>query len=313
MRIAVVDVGTNSTRLLIADTDGAAIADLERRTTVTRLGAGVDTRGALADDAMARVFATVDGYRPLIDAAEPDARIAVLTSAVRDAVNGDEFTAGLAQRYALDARTIDGDEEARLTFVGATSDREPTDATPVLVCDIGGGSTELVIGAAGVVHAYVSLQAGVVRHTERHIHSDPPDPEELHRLAQELRTTLADEVPLSLTQMAQAGIAVAGTPTSCAAILQELDPYDPARVHGYVLSLGECEELLARLAVMPLEERRALRGLHPDRAAVIVPGIVILIEVMRAFDLDDVHVSENDILRGAALDRARTQPNPRQA
>jgi len=173
----------------------------------------------------------------------------------------------------------------------------------VLVCDIGGGSTELVVGAAGAVHGYVSLQAGVVRHAERHIHSDPPDPEELHRLAQELRTTLATQVPPGL-RGAGAGIAVAGTPTSCAAILQELDPYDPGRVHGYVLTLGECEELLARLAAMPLSERRALPGLQPDRAPVIVPGIVILIEIMRAFELDAVHVSVHDILRGAALEAA---------
>jgi exopolyphosphatase/guanosine-5'-triphosphate,3'-diphosphate pyrophosphatase len=308
MRVGVVDIGTNSTRLLIADVQDGAIAELDRRSEVTRLGQGVDTAGRLADEAMERVFATLAAYRDALDAADVprDARVAVLTSAARDAANGVDFTRRVTEDFGLDARTITGDQEATLTFRGATHNRDPHDTTPLLVFDIGGGSTELIMGRAGGAAPtfHVSLQAGVVRQTERHLHKDPPTPHELQQLAGDVRATLEAGVPEAVLASARAAVGVAGTATSLAAIDQELDPYDPRRVHGYVLERAEVELLLARLAQMPLADRRQVRGLHPDRALTIVAGAAILLEVLRAFELERVEVSEHDLLHGVALERA---------
>jgi exopolyphosphatase/guanosine-5'-triphosphate,3'-diphosphate pyrophosphatase len=306
MRVAVVDIGTNSTRLLIADVDPATgtVTELDRRTTVTRLGQGVDRTAALAPEAMERVFAALEGYRQAMEELDATAAtIAVLTSAVRDAINGAEFTATVRDRFGLDARAITGDEEAQLTFRGATSDR-PGDDRRLAVFDIGGGSTELVTGARGVVDFHVSTQAGVVRQTERFLRHDPPQPSELQALAAEATEIFEHAVPQEVRDRTDAAIAVAGTATSAAAILQDLDPYDPARVHGFRLLRPQVEMLLARLAAMTDAQRRHVTGLHPDRAPAIVAGLVLLIEAMRAFGLDEIEVSEHDILRGAALHRA---------
>ena len=302
MRVAVVDIGTNSTRLLIADLEGGRVTrERDRRSEVTRLGQGVDASGRLAEEAMERVYKTLDAYKEAIDAAQPDQAVAVLTSAVRDAANGAEFTDTVKTIYGLDARTIGGDEEARLTFLGATSERDPADPTPLVVIDIGGGSTELVVGARGEVDFHVSTQAGVVRQTERHIHTDPPTADEIDELATEVRAIIDDAVPANQRGAAEAAVAVAGTATSLAAIDQALDPYDPTKVHGYRLSRERCQALLERLAALPLAERREVAGLHPDRAPTIVAGVVILLQVLEAFGLEEVEISEHDILRGAAL------------
>jgi exopolyphosphatase / guanosine-5'-triphosphate,3'-diphosphate pyrophosphatase len=308
--VAVVDIGTNSTRLLIADVDALSgrVIELDRRTTVTRLGQGVDQTGELAEEAMARVLATLDEYQTVIEGCQVEAAIAVLTSAVRDASNGAEFARRVSERHGLEARTITGDEEARLTFLGATSERPRDAPQPVVVIDIGGGSTELVVGATHGVTFHVSTQAGVVRHTERHLRHDPPRPDELQELAADVRRTFADVAPAAVRESVAAGIAVAGTPTSLAAIEQALEPYDPTKVHGYRLSLGVCDMLLARLATMSEEQRREVAGLHPARAPTIVAGVVMLVEAMRAFGLDDVTVSEHDILHGAALRLAGAAP-----
>jgi exopolyphosphatase / guanosine-5'-triphosphate,3'-diphosphate pyrophosphatase len=301
MRVAVVDIGTNSTRLLIADIGEGALTEVERRSTVTRLGQGVDRTGVLAGEAMERVFATLTEYRRLIDEHRAVATTAVLTSAVRDARNGAEFTETVRTRFGLEARSISGDEEARLSFLGATSDRAG-DERRIVVIDIGGGSTEFVVGARGSVDFHVSTQAGVVRHTERFLRSDPPRPEELQALAAEARDIFEANVPADIRAAVEGGIAVAGTATSCAAMVQELDPYDPERVHGFRLLEAHCEMLLARLAGMTEEQRRGVAGLDPARAPTIVAGVVLLIEAMRAFGLDQVEVSEHDILHGAAID-----------
>jgi exopolyphosphatase/guanosine-5'-triphosphate,3'-diphosphate pyrophosphatase len=304
MRVAVVDIGTNSTRLLIADVAGGRIAERGRRTEVTRLGEGVDRTGSLSQAAIARVLEILDQYHRAVEDADCDEATAVLTSAVRDAANGEEFTRLVADRYGLEARTIDGDTEAALTFLGATAERGPDD-TPVLVIDIGGGSTELVAGLPGHEPTFhVSTQAGVVRQTERHLHDDPPPPAQLQALAEEVRQVFEEAVPADVRAGVRHAIAVAGTATSAAAIDQALEPYDPARVQGYVLHVGDCELMLARLADLPLAERRKVPGLHPDRAPTIVAGVAILIEAMREFGLDEVEVSEHDILWGVALTRA---------
>jgi exopolyphosphatase/guanosine-5'-triphosphate,3'-diphosphate pyrophosphatase len=302
MRVAVVDIGTNSTRVLIAEiADGRVIDELERRTKVTRLGAGVDAHGRLREEAMERVFATLEEYRAVIERHHADRALAILTSAVRDAANGAEFAQIVAERFGLEPHILAGEDEARLTFLGATSERDPQDSTPTLVIDIGGGSTELVIGRGRQAEFHVSTQAGVVRQTERHLHHDPPTASELDALARDVRAILAGAVPPQQRDAVAHAIAVAGTATSLAAIAQELDPYDPAKVHGYVLSAAERELIHAALASMTLEERRALPGLDPARAPTIVAGAVILGEVMSLFGLDEVEVSEHDILRGGAL------------
>jgi exopolyphosphatase / guanosine-5'-triphosphate,3'-diphosphate pyrophosphatase len=299
-RVAVVDIGTNSTRLLVADVDGDGLRELRRESIVTRLGEGVDATGRLGEAPQQRVFAALDEYAAAVNGA--DVRTAVMTSAVRDAANGAAFAAVVRERYGLDGSTLSGDEEARLTFLGATAARDPEDPTALLVIDIGGGSTELVVGAGGEVEFHTSTQTGVVRHTERHIRSDPPAPAEMDALAAEVRGVIEAAVPTDVRERAGAAVAVAGTATSCAAIDLELHPYDPAKVEGHPLPRGRLEQMLARLAAMTLAERRRVTGLHPDRAPTIVAGVIILLQVLSAFGLDRVEVSERDILWGVALD-----------
>ena len=301
-RVGVVDIGTNSTRLLIADVHDGGVAVLDRDSIVTRLGQGVDATGELASEAMDRVFKTLAQYRERLDDHQTERDVAVLTSAVRDASNGERFLTEVKDRFRLDANVLPGEEEARLTFLGATAERDPGDRTPVVVIDIGGGSTELVEGHGRTMDFHVSTQAGVVRQTERHLQSDPPAPDELQALAADVRAVFAEAVPENLA--VERAIAVAGTATSLASIDLALEPYDPERAHGHVLSLPRIEELLARLAQMPLEDRKNVTGLHPDRAPTIVAGCILLVEVLRLFSLNEVEVSEHDILRGAALSAA---------
>ena len=304
MRVGVVDIGTNSTRLLVAKIDGGALTELARRTTVTRLGEGLEASGRLSDAARARVSEALASYRGALDEHSAERVVAVATSAMRDAANGPEFRDEIERRFGLDARTISGDEEARLTFLGATAGRDPAAAT--LVVDIGGGSTEFVVGhPGGDPEFHLSTRLGSVRHTERHLHTDPPTAAELNALAQDARAIVEAEVPAGVRAGVDAGIAVAGTATSLAAIDQELDPYDPERVHGYRLGVASCERLLARLAALTVVQRREVSGLHPDRAPTIVAGAGILLESMRACGLDEIEISENDILHGAALAASR--------
>jgi exopolyphosphatase/guanosine-5'-triphosphate,3'-diphosphate pyrophosphatase len=303
--VGVVDIGTNSTRLLIADAADGAVAEIERRSIVTRLGDGVDATGALGEAPRARVLATLEDYAAAIEAHDCEARPAVMTSAVRDAANGAEFAATVRDRFGLDARTLSGDEEARLTFLGATAARDPADAGELLVADIGGGSTELVVGSGGAVGFHVSTQAGVVRHSERHLHTDPPTAADRRALAADVRDVLREGVPGDVRARVSDAVAVAGTATSCAAIDLALDPYDARRVEGHRLSLDVLDAMLERLAAMTLAQRREVTGLDPARAPVIVAGVIILLEVMRAFGLGQVAASERDILWGVALEAAR--------
>jgi exopolyphosphatase / guanosine-5'-triphosphate,3'-diphosphate pyrophosphatase len=307
MRAAVVDIGTNSTRLLIADVmpDGGVV-EIVRRSVVTRLGAGVDAGGSLSQEGCERVLSALSEFREQIDAnapaddEEPYRNLAVMTSAVRDARNGAEFAARVRDECGLDARILTGEEEARMTFLGAMSDR-PGAVEPTVVMDIGGGSTEFIVGVGKTAGFHVSLPAGVVRMSERHIHGDPPRSADLQELAADVRTVYQAGLPIQERAPVLRGIAVAGTATSAASIDQELDPYDPERVHGYPLLLATVELLLARLADMDEAQRRAVVGLDPSRAPTIIAGMVLLSEAMRAFDLDEVEVSEHDILHGGAL------------
>ena len=299
-RVGVVDLGTNSTRLLVAEVQDGRVAELERRTVVTRLGEGVEATGRLSDTAVARVCEALAVYREVLDRLRADQVVAVATSAMRDAANGPDFREQIQRRFGFDARTISGDEEARLTFLGATAGRSAGAET--LVIDIGGGSTEYVTGQAGSDPGFHnSTRMGSVRHTERHLKSDPPTADEMASLAEDARAIVQAEVPADVRESVEEGIAVAGTATTLAAIAQELDPYDPEKVHGYRLGRGTCERIVSQLATLTVDARRRVTGLHPDRAPTIVAGAVILLESMRSFDLDQIEVSEADILHGAAL------------
>jgi exopolyphosphatase/guanosine-5'-triphosphate,3'-diphosphate pyrophosphatase len=304
VRIAIVDIGTNSTRMMVGEVveRGSIAAELERLTTVTRLGAGVDRTGRLDGEAIARVHRTLEQYSQRIELHRPQAAHAVLTSAVRDAANGEEFAREVATRHGLTTHVLDGRREALLTYRGATGGH--TDArtgATTLVIDIGGGSTELVLGEGDRVRFYVSTDAGVVRQSERHVRSDPPTARELADVAEDVGELFLTAVPEELRTGVELAIAVAGTPTSLAAIAQRLEPYDPSRTHGYRLTARERDAILAQLSVLTEEQRQAVPGLHPARASVILPGIVILAELMKLFALQSVEVSEHDILHGAML------------
>jgi exopolyphosphatase/guanosine-5'-triphosphate,3'-diphosphate pyrophosphatase len=273
---------------------------LVRRSEVTRLGAGVDADGALAQDACERVYARLDEYAATIAEHRCERNLAVLTSAVRDAANGGEFAGAVRSRYRLDARVLSGDEEAQLTFLGTMAGREPAER-PTVVIDIGGGSTEFVVGTARSARFHTSLPVGVVRMSERHIHRDPPSASELDELRADVRGVLDAGLPAKERGTVAHAIAVAGTATSAASMDQRLDPYDPVRVHGYVLTLATVVALGERLATLDEAARRAVAGLNPDRAPTIVAGMIVLAEAMRAFALDRVEVSEHDILYGGAL------------
>jgi exopolyphosphatase / guanosine-5'-triphosphate,3'-diphosphate pyrophosphatase len=302
MRVAVIDIGTNSTRMLIADVEGASVYEVERRTTVTNMGRGVDHTGTICSDAVEDVCAAIAAYKARYEEMGAQRVMAIATSAVRDAVNGEAFIAELRERFDLDARMLTGEEEAHLTYRGATAHR-PTSG-PTLVFDIGGGSTELIVGTGREVAFHTSLQAGTIRHSERHLTSDPPDPHELEDLAADIRNLIERAIAAQPDAEPTRAIAVAGTPTSLAAIDQALEPYDAGRVHGYQLGMKRIQRMLSRLSSLPLAERLRVPGLHPGRAPTIVAGTVILVQVMRAFGLQEIEVSELDILHGSALSAA---------
>jgi exopolyphosphatase / guanosine-5'-triphosphate,3'-diphosphate pyrophosphatase len=285
--VAVIDIGTNTTRLLVAEVEEGEVVELERRTIITRLGQDVDATGRLADEAMDRVAEAIAGYREVIDRVGAETMVAVATSTMRDSENGPQFHDYLERRFGVDARTISGEEEARLTFLGATAGRK--DDRETVVIDIGGGSTEYVLGRGGGEPSFhTSTQMGSVRYTERFLRNDPPQPEEMAAVADAVR----EMVP---GLEADHAIAVAGTATSLAAIDGAEEP------HGYRLTLAACERITSMLAALPVDERRNVRGLHPDRAPTIVAGAVILTESIRSLGLELAEVSDRDLLHGSVL------------
>ena len=293
MRVGAVDLGTNSTRLLVADVEDGTVTEVVRRLAITRLGEGVDEAHELLPAAVARVHAVLDGYAR--EAADLGAEhvLAVATSAVRDASNGPAFLVGLESRYGWATRLLDGEQEAETTFLGVTSVRNALEPDTLLV-DIGGGSTELVVGGPGGVSFAVSLQAGCVRLTERFLASDPPALQELEAAAAHVRTLLP-------ALSADAAIGVAGTITTVAAIDLGLAEYDSRRIHGHRITRAAVERVLADLAALSLAGREHVRGLEPARAPVIVGGLVVLREVMEHYGLGEIEASERDILHGTAL------------
>jgi exopolyphosphatase / guanosine-5'-triphosphate,3'-diphosphate pyrophosphatase len=298
-RVAAIDLGTNSTRLLVAEVDDGRIQELERDTRVTRLGEGVDQRRRLLPLPVARVRNVLTDYRRVLEGLGAERALAVATSAVRDAENGEAFLGEVEWSYGFATRLLTGHDEALLTFRGVTADRTLAPGTVIL--DVGGGSTELVLGGPDGVRWHDSLDLGSVRLTERHFDSDPPAGEELEACAAAVRALLEERVPEELRRDVHAVVGVAGTITSLAALDLGLDRYDRERVHGHVLSSVGLEAQLDRLAAVPVAERRTMRPLDPDRAPVIVAGAVITREALRFFAVDSLDVSERDILDGAAL------------
>ncbi len=298
-RVAAVDLGTNSTRLLVADVDDGCISDLARETRVTRLGEGVDERGRLLPGPIARVRNVLTDFRRTAESLGAERTLAIATSAVRDAENGEAFLGEVEWSYGFATRLLSGHEEALLTFRGVTSERTLEQGT--VIVDIGGGSTEFVAGGRDGIRWHDSLDIGSARLTERFLHSDPPTHDELDAAAEGVRALLAERVPDEIRSDTSAAIGVAGTITSLSALALGLEEYDRDRVHGSELSADALDEQLQRLASLPLEERRGLRPLDPDRAPVIVGGALIAREVLAYFELDTLEISERDILDGAAL------------
>jgi len=300
IRVGAVDMGTNSTRLLVADVDGADLAEVERLLRITRLGDRVDADGRLSDAGMERVHTVLEGYAARARELGAERVLATATSAVRDADNGSEFLADVRQQHGFETRLLSGREEAELTYRGVTSRLAAGPGT--LVCDIGGGSTELVLGGpAGVLEA-TSLDVGCVRMSERCLRSDPPTVAELA----ELREAVAALLPRSITSRTSTLVGVAGTVTTLATIDLGLDREIPEEIDGHALAAATVEALLGQLAAVPLAERRDVRGLMPERAPTIVAGAAIAAEVLRATGAGRMLVSERDILHGAALAAADT-------
>jgi exopolyphosphatase / guanosine-5'-triphosphate,3'-diphosphate pyrophosphatase len=294
VRVAAVDLGTNSTRLLVADVDDGRIDEVVRRTTITRLGEGVDERKRLLPAPIARVRNVLTDFRREAERLGAERTLAIATSAVRDAENGEAFLGEVEWSYGFTTRLLSGHDEAQLAFRGVALGRELADDT--LVLDIGGGSTELVVGGPRGLRFHDSLDLGCVRLTERFLPSDPPTAEELDACAHAARELLPDDLAPTTA------IGVAGTITSIAALDIGLEEYDPDRVHGHYVSRAGVTEQLERLASLPVAERREVPALDPDRAPVIVAGAVILREALDHFRLDGIEASERDILDGAALE-----------
>jgi exopolyphosphatase/guanosine-5'-triphosphate,3'-diphosphate pyrophosphatase len=288
MRVAAIDLGTNSTRLLVADVEDGRVVEVERALQITRLGEDVDTRGRLLPLPIARVRNVLTGFRRTADRLGAERALAVATSAVRDAENGEAFLGEVEWSYGFTTQLLSGDDEAQLTFRGVISGRALDPGT--LIVDIGGGSTELILA-----DRHLSLDVGCVRMTERF-------GEDVDAIGAHVRS-VAPELEV------RAAIGVAGTITSLAALDLGLVDYDPDRVHGHVLTAAAVDEQLGRLAALPLDERRRVPGLEPERAPVIVAGAAILRELLRRYGLDRIEASEHDLLHGTALAAAEL-PEP---
>ena len=306
-RVAAVDCGTNSVRLLIADVTGDGLTDVARLMEIVRLGQGVDRTGRLAPEALERTFTAMRGYAALIaehSLGEPMPVRVVATSATRDAANRDEFTAGVREIFGVDPEVVSGDEEARLSFTGATADLPPGLAAPYLVVDIGGGSTEFIVGdGTADVEGAISVDVGCVRLTERHLKAagDPPSAEAVDAVVADVEAAL-DRVERAVpVRRARTLIGLAGSVTTVAGISLDLPAYDPDRIHHARVPAGRVHEVSARLLAMTHEQRAAIPVMHPGRVDVIGAGALILDRIVRRYGFAEVVTSEHDILDGIAF------------
>ena len=308
MRLAAVDIGTNSVRLLVAEIGAeGALQTLERRMHITRLGQGVDASRRLAPEAIERTLAVLREYRTVISELGVERVRATATSAARDAVNRDDFFGAGREALGAELELLPGEEEAALSFQGAT--RDVAEPGPYLVIDIGGGSTEFVVGTTEPA-GLVSVDIGCVRITEQFLHSDPPAPEELSQAVSVVRDHLAD-VKRTIPGIAEVAtvIGLAGTVTTVAAVELGLAAYDPERIHHFRLARGAVEDVFRTLATEPAAQRRYNPGLEAERVDVIVGGAIVLASVMRSFEIKEMMVSEADILDGLVLSQVSAR-NP---
>jgi len=293
--VAAIDCGTNSTRLLVTDGSRA----VERLMRITRLGEGVDGTGRLSPDAIARTVSVLREFRSAMDRDGVQAVRMSATSAVRDASNREQFMAAAEDVVGIRPEVLSGMEEGRLAFAGATAELDPSNG-PFLVVDIGGGSTELVVGRDEPV-GVESMDVGCVRITEKFLHHDPPRPEELSDALMEVRDQLEDAVrAVPELNDAQQMIGLAGTVTTVAAVELGLTEYDRDRIHHFWLTRAAAEDVFRTLATESRAARLGNPGLEEARADVIVGGCVVLVAVLRYFDLSGCLVSESDILDGLA-------------
>lgn len=302
MRVAAIDCGTNSIRLLIADIINGELTDVVRVMTIVRLGEGVDQTGEFSQGALERTFAAVDKYAALIDEHHPDRIRFVATSASRDVSNRDVFVDGIKSRLGIEPDVISGDEEAALSFLGATADlindANPP-AAPYLVVDIGGGSTEFVIGTSEPEFAK-STNVGCVRMTERHLQSDPPTSEQISAATADIDAAInlaAQTVPL---RTAHSLIGLAGSVTTVAALALKLEKYDSTAIHGSRISAAQVHKVATELLLMTRAQRAALGPMHEGRVDVIGGGALVLDRIMTLGNFAQVVVSERDILDGIA-------------
>ncbi len=316
-RLAVIDLGTNSIRLLVARyaAQDGTLTDLSRDLVLTRLGQGVDRTGRIAPEALDRTVAVLQRYARRARALKADRVRLSATSAVRDAANRDELAAAVLQWTGEPMEVLSGEDEARLTYVGATRGLAPTQSDaepPFLVIDIGGGSTEFILGtgadAADGTPQAVSMNIGSVRLTERFVHTDPPAFDELEAVEQEVERVLSTVEDRIHVHEARTLVAVAGTSTTVQAISLNLPEYDPDRIHRTWLAVEDAEHVVRLLADMSIEERRAIPSMTPGREDVIPAGAVILVQAMRRWGFDRALVSETDILDGLAY-RSAEEPD----
>jgi exopolyphosphatase/guanosine-5'-triphosphate,3'-diphosphate pyrophosphatase len=292
MNVAAVDIGTNSVRLLITDENGR---ELERTMRITRLGQGVDVSGSLRADAIARTVEVLARYGASMQRHDVERVRAVATSAARDAENSQAFFDAAENALGARPELLSGEEEASLSFRGATAGLA-ADEGPFLVVDIGGGSTEFVLGQTQP-EALISVQMGCVRMAERHLKSDPPSSEQLGACLADVRRELGRVREVIDVRRARRMLGLAGTVTALAALRLGLDHYDAAKTHHSVLTRADVETAFARLSAATLEERRRLLA-EPQRAQVIVGGAAVLVEILREFSMPELLVSEHDILDG---------------
>lgn len=303
-RVAAVDCGTNSIRLLIAEIDPQTglLSDVSRQMRIVRLGEGVDSTGRLADPALSRTFAAVDEYAALMQTYGVDSVRFVATSATRDATNRDEFITGIRGRLGVEPEVIGGDEEAALSFAGATTNLDIAGASPpCLVVDIGGGSTEFVMGEPGrPPSTSVSVDVGCVRMTERHFASDPPLPAEVAAARDDIDAAIrraATTVPL---RQARSVVGLAGSVTTVAALAMGMWEYDAERIHGSVITAADVHRVCEELLYSTHEKRAANPVIHPGRVDVIAAGSLVLSAIVAYAGVPEILVSEHDILDGIA-------------
>lgn len=301
-RVAALDCGTNTVRLLIADVDAsgpAAVREVVRELRTVRLGEGIERTGRFGTQALQRTDQALGEYAALIDEHGAEQIRMVATSASRDVSNSHELVDIVRTRIGIEPEVISGDAEGRLTFSGVLSGLS-MDA-PCLVLDVGGGSTELIVGDRDGARRAVSMNLGVVRQSERHVHSDPPQDDELARVAQDTRAALAQVLPALGDARGLSVIGVAGTATTAAAIAHGLDSYDPALIHGSRTPMPELVGVREWTCRRTTAQRRDHPAMHPGRAAVFPAGMVILQTVLETLHADELIVSESDILDGVAL------------